>query len=77
MHEKSYVNSKQLHGIKVYSAKLKKVKTLALYLTDFTRRVFEIDAPLPAAMFVDSKLLSPKEIEQLNDLLEQMEGKPK
>lgn len=43
--------------------------TLAALSADFARRVLEIDGPLPTQAFAESRLLSDKEIEQLQALL--------
>ena len=73
MQEKTFVVSKQLHGVRVFSPKLKKLKTLARYGYDFARRVLELDGPLPVSMFVDSKLLTEKEIKELQQVLNAMD----
>jgi len=75
MQEKEFIDSKQVHGVRVFSPKLKKLKTLALYGYDFARRVLELDGPLPVSMFVDSKLLTKKEIEDLQKVLDDMDKK--
>ncbi|MEM7017888.1 MAG: BlaI/MecI/CopY family transcriptional regulator [Pseudomonadota bacterium] len=74
MLSKGWLKAEDVHGIKVYRAKLKKVNTLATYVKDFTRRVLELDKPLPVSMFVDSKLLDEEEIQQLDNLLQAMDA---
>lgn len=73
MQEKGFVDSSQKHGVRVFTPKLKKLKALALYGYDFARRVMEMDGPLPVSMFVDSKLLTPKEIDELQKMLNELE----
>jgi len=58
------------HGNKnSYTALLDKMPTLAAYVQDFATRVFEINGPLPVAMFANSKLVSADEIADLEKLL--------
>lgn len=57
------------HGLNVYRAKVGKVATLAAMSADFVQRVLEIDAPLPAQAFADSRLLDEGELEELEALL--------
>jgi len=73
MQEKAFIDSTQVHGVRVFSPKLKKLKTLALYSYDFARRVLEMDGPLPVSMFVDSKLLTKKEIKELQQVLNDLD----
>jgi predicted transcriptional regulator len=46
--------------------------TLAGFAQDFAKRIFEIEGPLPVAMFADSKLVSAAEIADLEQLLLQL-----
>lgn len=69
MAEKQLVAAQEVHGLKVYRALATKVSTLAQFVQDFSRRVLEVDGPLPAAFFADSKLLDPAELEDLERLL--------
>ncbi len=63
---------------KIYFAQVDKVKTLAAFAQDFAKRVFEIDGPLPVAMFTDSRLIDDDEIADLEKLLNDLEqGSPK
>ena len=45
--------------------------TLAIIAKDLAKRVFEIDGPLPVAMFTDSHLIENEEMEELERLLNQ------
>jgi len=58
-----------VHGVNVYSARLEKVGTLAAFAHDFGRRVMEMDAPLPVAMFTGSKLVDQQELARLQQML--------
>lgn len=73
MQEKGFISSTQVHGVRVFAPSLKKLRTLALYGYDFARRVLELDGPLPLSMFVDSKLLTKKEIKELQKVLDDLE----
>lgn len=70
MLEKQMVALQVAHGVNVYSARLEKVGTLAAFAHDFGRRVMEIDAPLPAAMFTGSKLVDQQELARLEQMLQ-------
>ena len=70
MLEKQMVSLQTIHGINVYSAQLEKVGTLAAFAHDFGRRVMELDAPLPVAMFTGSKLVDRNELAQLEQMLQ-------
>lgn len=60
----------EAHGNKnSYSAVVDKVPTLAAYAQDFASRVFELNGPLPVAMFANSKLVNADEIADLEQLL--------
>lgn len=69
MLEKRMVGLATVHGINVYSARLEKVDTLAAFAHDFGRRVMEMEAPLPVAMFTGSKLVDQQELARLEQML--------
>jgi len=69
MVDKGLVAEGSEHGLNVYRAAVGKVQTLAALSADFARRVLEIDGPLPAQAFADSRLLGEGELEQLEALL--------
>jgi predicted transcriptional regulator len=69
MLDKGMLSLHTVHGINVYSAQLEKVGTLAAFAHDFGRRVMELDAPLPIAMFTGSKLVDQQELAQLEQML--------
>lgn len=76
MGEKGFVAVQAQGNKNIYLATLDKVTTLAGFAQDFARRIFEIDGPLPVAMFADSKLVSATEIADLELLLQQLSGTP-
>ncbi len=71
MRDKGLVQVRELHGVNVYVATVAKVATLALMARDFMQRVLEIEAPLQASAFVDSRLLDEDELAQLEALLQE------
>lgn len=73
MEEKKFLVSRKVHGVKVFAPKLNKLRTLAAYAHDFAKNILELDGPLPASMFADSKLLNRKDVKALEKLLEDME----
>jgi predicted transcriptional regulator len=73
MGEKGFVSVQALGNKKIYFAEIEKVKTLAAFAQDFAKRVFEIDGPLPVAMFTDSRLIDDSEIADLEKLLQDLE----
>ena len=76
MADKAFVSIASQGNKKIYFAKVDKIKTLACYAQDFAKRIFEIDGPLPIAMFADSKLINEHEIEDLEKLLKELQQAP-
>jgi len=70
MLEKQMLSQQTVHGVHVYRAQLEKVGTLAAFARDFGRRVMELEAPLPVAMFTGSRLVNQNELNQLQQMLE-------
>jgi predicted transcriptional regulator len=58
-----------------YSAQVDKVPTLAGFAQDFASRIFELNGPLPVAMFTGSALVDADEIAQLELLLASLAGR--
>jgi predicted transcriptional regulator len=73
MQEKGLVRVESVHGLKTYVAGQGKLETLAALSRAFARDVLGMDAPLPAAAFAGSKLISPEEIDELEDLLKRLQ----
>ena len=74
MQGKGLVSVTSVHGLKVYEAKQNKLNTLATLIKDFSRNILDSEAPLPAAAFVGSKLITEDEIAELEDLLKNTKG---
>jgi predicted transcriptional regulator len=74
MVEKGVLALGNAHGVQVYSAAVEKVGTLAAFAHDFGTRVMEMDAPLPASMFTGSKLVSGKELAELEKMLKEWDA---
>jgi len=70
MEEKGLLAVAPVHGVKTYTAAQPKLETLAGLIKDFARNVLDADAPMPAATFAHSKIISPEEIAELEALLE-------
>ena len=75
MVEKRLITVTVVHGIKTFAATEPKLRTLAGLIRDFTRNVLDKTEPMPAATFVNSKLISPNEIKELETLLKQLTEK--
>ena len=75
MVEKGLVKIEAVHGLNTYVAVQSKVETLAVLASAFARDVLDLDAPLPAAAFTGSRLVSPAEIAELEDLLARLSAK--
>ncbi|WP_019028638.1 BlaI/MecI/CopY family transcriptional regulator [Colwellia piezophila] len=73
MGDKGFVSMKSSGNKKIYFAEIDKVKTLAAFAQDFAKRIFEIDGPLPVAMFTDSRLINDSEIADLEKLLHDLD----
>lgn len=69
MREKGFVACETLGNKNSYKALLDKMPTLAAFAQDFARRVFELNGPLPVAMFANSKLVNADEMADLEKLL--------
>ena len=74
MVEKGLIRIEMVHGMKTYLATRSKLETLASLVTAFARDVLDSDAPMPAATFANSRLISPEEIGELEELLEKLAG---
>ncbi|MBW8880523.1 MAG: BlaI/MecI/CopY family transcriptional regulator [Asticcacaulis sp.] len=76
MVEKGLVIIEMVHGLKTYVATHSKLRTLAAMASAFARDVLDVDVPLPAATFANSRLVSADEISELEDLLAELAAKP-
>lgn len=75
MVEKGLVQVEPVHGMNTYAARQSKLQTLAALSSAFARDVLDLEAPLPAAAFAGSKLVSPEEIAELEQLLANLSQK--
>jgi predicted transcriptional regulator len=73
MVEKGLVRLEPVHGLNTYVAAQSKLETLAALSAAFARDVLDLDAPLPAAAFTGSKMVSPDEIAELEALLKRLQ----
>ena len=69
MGEKGLVAIEDQGNKKIYHARVEKMAILASMAKDLAKRVFELDGPLPVAMFADSHLVNDEEIDELERLL--------
>jgi BlaI family penicillinase repressor len=70
MSEKGLVLREDTHGLSIYSAQVEKVAMMGRLIRTFADTVLEIDGPLPATAFANSKLFSEEEAQALGRLLE-------
>lgn len=71
MVDKGLLHMGEQHGLKIYRAKVKKIPTLAQLIQSFARDVLDLDGPLPVSNLVETDLLSPEELAELDAFLEQ------
>lgn len=72
MVEKGLLAIEMVHGVKTYVASQGKLETLAALVSDFAKNVLDSTEPVPAATFAHSRLVSPEEVSELEDLLEKL-----
>ena len=70
MEAKSLVRIQTVHGIKTYIALVGKVETMARLITRFSKRILDGEGPMPASAFINSKLIDPAELDELEALLQ-------
>jgi predicted transcriptional regulator len=70
MTEKGLVERSDVHGLSVFTAKVGKVALMGQMIRDFAANVLDLDGPLPATAFVNSRLFSEDEAAALTRLLE-------
>lgn len=69
MREKGLISKMAIDGVNIYEAEVTKVSMLGRMISDFSKRVLELDGAPAAAFFSDSKLLSEDELEELESML--------
>lgn len=72
MTEKDLTSVIKKGNVNLFLPEVDKVKTLAAYAVDFAKRIFELEGPLPTAMFTGSKLINDDEIDELESLLDHL-----
>jgi len=72
MTDKGFISVSKDKNVNLFTPQVDKIKTLASFAADFAKRVFEIDGPLPTAMFAGSKLIDDNEISELENLLDDL-----
>lgn len=70
--EKGLARVEMVHGLKTYAARAAKLEILAGLVNDFARNVLDLDGPIPAATFAQSKVIAADEIETLEQLLAEL-----
>ena len=73
MTDKGLISKLAVDGVNIYEAEITKVDMLGKMIADFSKRVLELDSAPAAAFFSDSKLLSDKELEELEAVLQKDE----
>ncbi len=69
MGDKGFIACESIGNKNSYTTLADKMPTLAAFAQDFAKRVFELNEPLPVAMFTSSKLVNADEIADLEKLL--------
>ncbi|WP_417478190.1 BlaI/MecI/CopY family transcriptional regulator [Maricaulis sp.] len=70
MTEKGLVERADVHGLSVFKARVGKVALMGQMIRDFAANVLDLDGPLPATAFANSRLFSEDEAAALTRLLE-------
>lgn len=73
MTEKGLVSKTAVDGVNIYEAEVSKVSVLGKMISDFSKRVLELDSAPGVAFFSDSKLLSEDELQELEEVLRREE----
>lgn len=69
MLEKGLIGAAEVHGVRVFRAKVQKLSTVASMWRDFARRVLGGPAATPMAHFAENDFLSREEIAELKRML--------
>ena len=71
MVEKELVAKTEVHGLAVYDAAVDKIALMGRLIRKFTSDILEMDQPLPATSFANSRLFTEEEAEALTRLLDE------
>lgn len=77
MEAKELIVVEKIHGIKTYRSGCSKIEVMARLIKNFATNVLGSDRPLPAAAFINSTVIAPEEIDELEAMLEQLAEEPK
>lgn len=72
MVEKGLVRLEVVHGVNTYAATQSKLETIAVLAQAFAREVLDLSAPVPAATFASSRLVTPEEMDELDEILQRL-----
>ncbi|NRA29792.1 MAG: BlaI/MecI/CopY family transcriptional regulator [Parvularculaceae bacterium] len=72
MEAKELILVEKVHGIKTYRSGCGKIEVMARLIKNFATNVLGSDQPLPSAAFVNSNVIEPDEIDELEAMLEQL-----
>lgn len=75
MVKKGLLKREQFHGVFLYTPLITRPKGFARLISFFSDRVLELDHGAVVSLFSRSKALTPEEIEELSQLLEEENGK--
>lgn len=73
MVDKGMLSVKEVHGLNVYRARIKKIPTLGKMVRHFAAEVLGMDGPLPVSNLVQSQLLSQQELDELEQYLKRLD----
>lgn len=74
MADKGLISKTPVDGVNIYEPQVGKVAMLSRMIADFSKRVLELDTTPATAFFAESKLLSDKELEELEAVLKRAEN---
>ena len=75
MADKGLISKTAEGGVNIYAAEVSKVALIGRMVSDFSKRVLELDTAPAAAFFSDSKLLSEEELQELEEVLRKEEAR--
>jgi len=74
MVHKGLVGKHRFHGLHIYQPKISRPQGLARRVKQFAEQILEMNHSPVVALFTDSEALSPAEVEELRELLDQGEN---
>ncbi len=70
---KKILKVEQVHGMKTFLPSQSKIDTMAVLISHFTKKILDTDEPLPAAAFINSRLVDESELDELQEMLEKLD----